>query len=72
VNKQDIKNLQSINEVQESQEGIHAIVEDIHESICELVDYIKTQNIKIKQLSTHQPKLEEAFLKIIERGGKID
>ncbi|MBY8980746.1 MAG: ATP-binding cassette domain-containing protein [Candidatus Lokiarchaeota archaeon] len=72
VNKQEIKNLRNISEVQETQEGIHVIVEDIHESICELVDYIKTQDVKIKQLSTHQPKLEEAFLKIIERGGKTD
>ena len=72
VNKQEIKNLRNISEVQETQEGVHVIVEDIHESICELVDYIKTQNVKIKQLSTHQPKLEEAFLKIIERGGKTD
>jgi ABC-2 type transport system ATP-binding protein len=72
VNEQEIKNLRNINEIQESQNGFHAIVEDIHESICELVDYIKTQDVKIKQLSTHQPKLEEAFLKIIERGGKVD
>jgi ABC-2 type transport system ATP-binding protein len=72
VNKQEIKNLRNIREVQETQEGVHVIVEDIHESICELVDYIITQNVKIKQLSTHQPKLEEAFLKIIERGGKTD
>ncbi|MBY9010314.1 MAG: ATP-binding cassette domain-containing protein [Candidatus Lokiarchaeota archaeon] len=72
VNKQEIKNLRNIREVQETQDGVHVIVEDIHESICELVDYIKTQNIKIKQLSTHIPKLEEAFLKIIERGGSND
>ena len=72
VNKQQIKNLRNVSEVQETQEGVHVIVEDIHESICELVDYIKTQNVKIKQLSTHQPKLEEAFLKIVERGGKTD
>ncbi len=72
MNKQEIKNLRNIREVQETQDGVHVIVEDIHESICELVDYIKTQNVKIKQLSTHQPKLEEAFLKIIEKGGKTD
>jgi ABC-2 type transport system ATP-binding protein len=72
VNKQEIKTLRNISEVQVTQEGVHVIVEDIHESICELVDYIKTQNVKIKQLNTHQPKLEEAFLKIIERGGKTD
>jgi len=70
VNIQDIEKLQTIKEVQEVQGGIHVIVEDIHNSICELVDYIKSHNITIKHLSTHQPKLEEAFLKIIERGAK--
>jgi ABC-2 type transport system ATP-binding protein len=72
VNKEEIRNLRTINGVQETQEGVHVIVEDIHESICELIEYIQNKNVKIKQLNTHQPKLEEAFLKIIERGGKSD
>ncbi|MFX0046778.1 MAG: ABC transporter ATP-binding protein [Candidatus Hermodarchaeota archaeon] len=72
VNKQEVKSLRNIKEVQETQDGVHIIVEDIHNSICELVDYIKNQNVKIKQLNTHQPKLEEAFLKIIERGDKLN
>ncbi|MFX1379683.1 MAG: ATP-binding cassette domain-containing protein [Promethearchaeota archaeon] len=66
----EIKNLNSVSEVQKTQEGLHIIVEDIHNSILEIIDYIKSQNMKIKHLSTHQPKLEEAFLKIIERGVK--
>jgi ABC-2 type transport system ATP-binding protein len=70
INPQEIKNLKSIREVQRTQEGLHIIVEEIHDSICEIIDFIKSHNIKIKHLSTHQPKLEEAFLKIIERGGK--
>jgi ABC-2 type transport system ATP-binding protein len=70
VNLGEIKNLHSVCEVQKTQEGVHIIVEDIHNSIFELIDYIKSKNIKIKHLSTHEPKLEEAFLKIIERGAK--
>jgi len=70
VNIGEIKNLPSVRGVQKTQEGLHIIVEDIHESIFEIIDYIKSQNMKIKHLSTHQPKLEEAFLKIIERGVK--
>ncbi|MFX1418107.1 MAG: ABC transporter ATP-binding protein [Promethearchaeota archaeon] len=72
VNTEEIKNLNTIREVQKTQEGLHIIVEDIHDSICEIIDFIKSKNIKIKHLSTHQPKLEEAFLKIIERGVKIE
>jgi ABC-2 type transport system ATP-binding protein len=70
ANKQEIEKLGTIREVQKTQEGFHVIVDDIHDSICEIVDYVKTHKIKIKHLRTHKPKLEEAFLKIIERGGK--
>ena len=45
-------------------------MEDVHDSICEIVDFIKQNHLVIKQLNTHQPTLEDAFLKIIERGGR--
>ncbi|MFX0042827.1 MAG: ABC transporter ATP-binding protein [Candidatus Hodarchaeota archaeon] len=68
VSKTKIKELDTVREVQEVKEGFHVIVEDIHEGICEIVDFIKKNHLIIKQLNTHQPKLEDAFLKIIERG----
>ncbi|MFX0018436.1 MAG: ABC transporter ATP-binding protein [Promethearchaeota archaeon] len=70
VNKNQIEELSTVREVQEVREGFHIIVEDVHESICEIIDFIKQNHLIIKQLNTHQPKLEDAFLKIIERGGK--
>ncbi|MFX1274748.1 MAG: ATP-binding cassette domain-containing protein [Promethearchaeota archaeon] len=68
LNKQELEKLHSVKNVQNTSDGFHIIVEDIHESICELTDYIRERGITIKHLSTHQPKLEEAFLKIIEGG----
>ncbi|MFX1365800.1 MAG: ABC transporter ATP-binding protein [Promethearchaeota archaeon] len=70
VNKTKIEELSSVREVQEVNEGFHIIVEDIHKAICEIVDFIKQNHLIIKQVNTHQPKLEDAFLKIIERGDK--
>ncbi|MFX1302420.1 MAG: ABC transporter ATP-binding protein [Promethearchaeota archaeon] len=70
VSKTKIEELNSVREVQEVGGGFHVIVEDIHESICEILDFIKQNHLIIKQLNTHQPKLEDAFLKIIERGGR--
>jgi ABC-2 type transport system ATP-binding protein len=70
VDKSEITKLDSVIEVQEVNEGLHIIVEDIHEAIYEIIDFIKQNNLVIRQLNTHQPKLEDAFIKIIERGGK--
>lgn len=70
VKKQEIESLLTVTEVQEINGGFHIIVENIHDSICELIDFVKENNAIIKHLSTHEPKLEEAFLKIIERGVK--
>ncbi|NVM37433.1 MAG: ATP-binding cassette domain-containing protein [Candidatus Lokiarchaeota archaeon] len=70
VSKTKIEELNTVIEAQEVREGFHVIVEDIHEGICEIVDFIKENHLIIKQLNTHQPKLEDAFLKIIERGGR--
>lgn len=64
-----IENLTSIREAQIEKDSIHVVVEDIHDSVCQIVDFIKKNHLFIKQLNTHQPKLEDAFIKIIERGG---
>ncbi|MHA1913476.1 MAG: ABC transporter ATP-binding protein [Promethearchaeota archaeon] len=68
--KNEIAKLNTVREVQEVNEGFHVIVEDFHEAICEIVDFIKENNLILKDLNTNQPKLEDAFIKIIERGGK--
>ncbi|MFX1524364.1 MAG: ATP-binding cassette domain-containing protein [Promethearchaeota archaeon] len=65
-----IEKLASVREVQTVKEGVHVIVEDIHESVCEIVDYSKQNHLIIKELNTHQPTLEDAFLRIVERGDK--
>ncbi len=72
VNKIDIEQLQNIKEVQQIKDGFHIIVSDIHSAIIELLEFIKVNKLIIKHLSTQEPKLEEAFLKIIERGAKSD
>jgi ABC-2 type transport system ATP-binding protein len=65
-----IKELNTVLEIQKINKHYHIIVKDINEAVFEVVDYIKENKLKIKELSTHQPKLEEAFLKILERGEK--
>lgn len=65
-----IKNLRPIKEVQEIKDGYHIIVENVNEALYEIINHAKSNNLKITQLNTHQPTLEDAFLKIIEGGGK--
>jgi len=68
VKEEDVKNIPAVKEVQVIPEGFRVIVDNLTESICQIIDYVKSKNIIIKQLNTHQPKLEEAFLTILERG----
>lgn len=70
ASKSDIEQLNTVKEVQIVKGGFHIIVENIHHAIFELMEYIKVNNLTIKQFNTHIPKLEEAFLKLIERGDK--
>jgi len=66
----EIKNLIGIKEVQEIKGGYHIIVDNINEALYEIINLAKSNNQKIIQLNTHQPTLEDAFLKLIEGGGK--
>ena len=66
----EIKNLMGIKEVQEIKGGYHIIVDNINEALYEIINLAKSNNQKIIQLNTHQPTLEDAFLKLIEGGGK--
>ncbi len=70
VKEINIEDLSTVRKIHQNKEGFHIIVNDIHEAICEIIDYIKINKIIIKHISTHEPRLEEAFLKIIERGDK--
>jgi len=70
ASKSEIEKLDAVKEVQEVKGGFHIIVKNIHNAIFEIIEYIKLNNLIIKQINTHMPKLEEAFLKIIERGEK--
>jgi ABC-2 type transport system ATP-binding protein len=68
VNVNEIKKLPSIIEVQQNNSQCHIIVKDINVALIEIVDFIKNNDLNVKQVSTNEPKLEDAFLKIIERG----
>ena len=70
VDINQIKQLPTILEVQKNNSLYHIIVKNINDAIIEIVEFIKTNNLKVNEVSTHQPKLEDAFLKIIERGVK--
>lgn len=68
----EISRLKTIKEIQIVNGGFHFIVDEIHNSVCEIIDYVKSKNLRIKNISTHQPKLEETFIKIIEKGENVE
>ena len=68
----EISKLKAIREIQVINGGFHIIVDEIHDSICEIIEYIKSKNLRIKSITTNQPKLEETFIKIIEKGENVE
>ena len=68
INEREIEQLKNVKEIQKVRGGCHIIVEDIDDALYELINFFKINNIKVKQLCSHQPKLEDVFLKIIEQG----
>ncbi|MHA1688189.1 MAG: ABC transporter ATP-binding protein [Promethearchaeota archaeon] len=71
INKRELIDLPSVRDVQVVDESFHIMVNDIDSGIRELVKFAREKKLRIKQLNTHIPKLEEAFLTIIERGDKV-
>jgi len=69
VNSEELEKLSSIKKVQKVKDGFSVIVHEVNQAIIQITDFAKTNKLEIKRLNTHQPRLEEVFLKIIERGG---
>lgn len=70
INPEELENLSSVKEVQVVEGSYHVIVRDINSAVKNIVEFAGNKDLKIKQINTHIPKLEDAFLKIIEKGEK--
>ena len=70
VKSEELKKLNSIKETKKIKGGWSVIVDDINEALLELTEFVKLNGYSIKHMNTHQPSLEEVFLKIINGGEK--
>ena len=68
VNQKEIENLSSIKEVRKIEDHYHIIVHDINNGIFEIIEYLKSNNIKVKKINTYEPHLEDVFLKMVNGG----
>lgn len=68
VNSEEMEKLSSIKKVQKVKDGFSVIVHEVNQAIIQITDFAKANKLEIRRLITHQPRLEEVFLKIIERG----
>ena len=64
----ELESLNAVKHVEQFNNNYHVVVENINDGICQLIDFINLNGLKIKNLSTYQPHLEDAFLKLIEGG----
>jgi len=70
VEEKGLKELNSVKEVKKMTDYYRVIVNDVNSSIHEIMNYLKSNNIIIKKMNTHEPSLEEVFIKMIKRGDK--
>lgn len=69
VKKEDLETISSsIKEINKTKDEWTLIVHDVNQTLIDIVDFAKINQLGIKLLNTLQPSLEEVFLKIIERG----
>jgi len=69
VDNQELKNLNSIDDLTNGKSGLTLTVKDYDLALVEILDYVRVNKLRIKVLKTLQPTLEDIFVKIIERGG---
>ena len=66
VDEKDLKDLNSVKEVKRIRDYYRVIVDDVNNSIHEIMNYLKLNHIIIKKMNTHEPSLEEVFIKMIK------
>jgi ABC-2 type transport system ATP-binding protein len=70
VNEKELRNHLSYKSIESVKKRWRIIVEDTHQSIINITEFAKSNNLKIEKLLTTEPHLEDVFLKIIEESNK--
>jgi len=71
VNQKELEDLSAIKEVTKIEDYYHIVVHDINNSVFEIIEYLKSNNYKIKKINTYEPHLEDVFVKMVN-GGDYD
>ena len=69
LNQKEIENLNSIKEVIKRNDHYHIIVHNLNESIFQIIDFLRSNNLKVKKINTYEPHLEDVFVKMVDGGG---
>ncbi|TXT58671.1 MAG: Daunorubicin resistance ABC transporter ATP-binding subunit [Promethearchaeota archaeon] len=70
VNEKELRNHLSYKSIESVKKRWRIVVEDTHQSIINITEFAKSNNLKIEKLQTTEPHLEDVFLKIIEESNK--
>lgn len=65
INPQEFTQLEDVKKVEKTHDYYHFVVDDLNAAMYNILDYAKSKNLKIKSVNTHQPSLEDVFIKII-------
>ncbi|MFW9898577.1 MAG: ATP-binding cassette domain-containing protein [Candidatus Thorarchaeota archaeon] len=69
VNQKGLESLNAIKEVRKIEDYYHIIVHDINNGVFEIIEYLKSNHLKVKKINTYEPHLEDVFVKMINGGG---
>ena len=68
IEKGDLEKLNSVEKLSKTKNGWTLEVPEVNSALIELIDFARSNNLKINQINTLQSSLEDIFLKIIETG----
>ncbi|MFX1284138.1 MAG: ABC transporter ATP-binding protein [Promethearchaeota archaeon] len=69
INEKEMITLPYLKKISKIENNYRIIVSNFNDGLCDIVDYAKSNNLKIDKINTYEPHLQDVFLQIINEGG---
>ncbi len=69
INNKEMSNLPYVKKISKIGKNYRIIVSSLNDGLRDIVDYAKSNDLKIDKINTYEPHLQDVFLQIINEGG---